>query len=274
MIGRCNSHLAAMRRSSISQAPIDCRRNTVVVSEQAWTSRGGSKYHLVPNCGGLLDGQQAARDHGRPSYPVVATTIDKAMADGRDPCLHCSPPIADTLTGPWGQFIRGLRGFQPEPTLFEREFAARVLCEVTGLRPDHVHPQYRIIDSTSRLRFIDFAIVDGDRRIAIEIDGTDKVSDQSARTAQLEDLLTRQNDLVNQGWQVLRFTNSQVMHRSAQCARTVAERLQRPPSQQPRARPRTSASPRAELTPGWPRQRSHQHLCISLDASVRGGRPQ
>jgi hypothetical protein len=68
------------------------------------------------------------------------------MTDGRDPCLRCSPPVADRVTGQWGQFIRGLRGCQPEPTVFEREFAARVLREVPGLEPENVHPQYRVED--------------------------------------------------------------------------------------------------------------------------------
>jgi hypothetical protein len=199
------------------------------MSETAWITRGGAKYHLVPDCGALRDGQQAARDKGRSNHPVTATTVEQAMADGRDPCLRCSPPIADTLTGQWGQFIRGLRGFQPEPTIFEREFAARVLSEVTGLRPDQVHPQYEITDGTGRSRYIDFAIIDRAVRIAIEIDGGEKIADQSPQT-QHEALLTRQNELVNQGWQVLRFTNSQVIHRSAQCARTVTDALAAPKS--------------------------------------------
>jgi very-short-patch-repair endonuclease len=133
---------------------------------------------------------------------------------------------------------------QPAPTVFEREFVARVLRNVPGLEAADVHPQYGFRDHDGRQRRIDFALLVGAARVAVEIDGLDKTTKTGVERQRLhEDSLARQNALVGQGWRVLRFSNGQVMHQSAACARQIAAEL---------ADPRESATSAISVRPTPP----------------------
>ncbi|MBX6351485.1 MAG: MarR family transcriptional regulator [Clostridia bacterium] len=81
---------------------------------------------------------------------------------------------------------------------------------------DDLHPEYPVRDSRGVVRYLDFAYLHGPLRLALEIDGYGPHESRASRRAFADDR-HRQNDLVIDGWVVLRFAADEVFERPDAC---------------------------------------------------------
>ena len=112
---------------------------------------------------------------------------------------------------------------------YEKTFAEIVLPLVAAIKWESVSEQYKFTDSDGKNRFCDFVIQeDNDVRIAIEIDGFDKMSRGTGMIkSEFIDWQRRQASLTSQGWYVLRFANSDVMNEPGRCAEHISLMLKK-----------------------------------------------
>lgn len=101
----------------------------------------------------------------------------------------------------------------------EKLFLEKVWFPIFG-HMDHLHPEYEVTDFRDAYRYIDFAYVHHWLRIAIEIDpfGThlrDMTRDQYS------DERDRQNDLIIDGWKVIRFSLDRIRDNPRACQRRI-----------------------------------------------------
>ena len=97
---------------------------------------------------------------------------------------------------------------QESEALFVREF----LFPLFGERyMKYVVPQYPFIDSEGRARRIDFGISLSGKKIALEVDGESYHAEGAIPTELFDDSLDRQNEILNAGWSMLRFSYSQLL---------------------------------------------------------------
>jgi superfamily II DNA or RNA helicase len=87
----------------------------------------------------------------------------------------------------------------------------------------YVVPQYPFIDSEGRARRIDFGIVYDGRKIALEVNGETYHAEGIIPNENFDDNLNRQNEILNAGWFLLRFSYSQLQ--SLQWRKKVANDL-------------------------------------------------
>ncbi|GLX68270.1 DNA-binding response regulator [Paenibacillus glycanilyticus] len=99
------------------------------------------------------------------------------------------------------------------------------------LQFDHLYPEFELIDFREGRRYLDFAYVDDVLRLAIEVDGYNTHAAGVSRW-QFSDNLARQNHLVIDGWDVLRFSYDDVKDKPRICIQTLQQyfgsRLGRP----------------------------------------------
>lgn len=124
-----------------------------------------------------------------------------------------------TLPAAWRPFLREHGSTLAKNHGWELRFLSEVLARVPSLRPDHVSPQHPFRDMSGGRRYIDFAILIGDRRLAVEVDGFDKAGLGGPTPERHVDFTERQNALSLQGWSVLRFTNRQFSRDPETCVR-------------------------------------------------------
>lgn len=74
----------------------------------------------------------------------------------------------------------------------------------------YVVPQYPFIDSEGRARRIDFGILYDGRKIALEVNGETYHAEGIIPNENFDDNLNRQNEILNAGWFLLRFSYSQL----------------------------------------------------------------
>jgi len=101
----------------------------------------------------------------------------------------------------------------------EKLFLEKVWFPMFG-HMDHLHPEYEVVDFKDSYRYIDFAYIHHLLRIAIEIDpfGThlrDMTRDQYS------DERDRQNDLIIDGWKVIRFSLDRIRDNPRACQRRI-----------------------------------------------------
>lgn len=70
---------------------------------------------------------------------------------------------------------------------------------------DHLHPEYEITDFKDGFRYLDFAYIRPGVQLAIEIEGYGPHLRDISRE-QFSDQCRRQNDLIIDGWKVLRYS--------------------------------------------------------------------
>jgi len=89
-----------------------------------------------------------------------------------------------------------------------------------------LHPEYEVSDFKDGYRYLDFAFIRGGVRLAIEIDG---YGPHVARVSRRDfsDQLHRQNQLVVDGWAVLRFSYDDVNERPRRCQQMIQQFLGR-----------------------------------------------
>ncbi|WP_336786328.1 DUF559 domain-containing protein [Paenibacillus sp. MMO-177] len=87
---------------------------------------------------------------------------------------------------------------------------------------DHLHPEYELVDFRDGRRYLDFAYLCDPVRLAIEIDGY-KTHAAGVSRWQFSDHLVRQNHLVIDGWNVLRFSFDDVKDKPRMCIQMLQQ---------------------------------------------------
>lgn len=103
----------------------------------------------------------------------------------------------------------------------EREFLRRVWWRAFRTF-EYLHPEYEIVDFDGRRRFLDFAYLKGQIKLAIEIDGFGPHAANIDRW-QFINQLRRQNHLILDGWSVLRFSYDEIKDEPRRCQRTIQQ---------------------------------------------------
>jgi len=109
---------------------------------------------------------------------------------------------------------------QESETLFVQDFLYPLFGEK---HIKNIVPQYPFIDSEGRARRIDFGIVYDGRKIALEVNGETYHAEGIIPNENFDDNLNRQNEILNAGWFLLRFSYSQLQ--SPQWRKKVANDL-------------------------------------------------
>ncbi|RXT02360.1 DNA-binding response regulator [Ammoniphilus sp. CFH 90114] len=86
----------------------------------------------------------------------------------------------------------------------------------------HLHPEYEISDFKDGTRYLDFAYIRHGIKICIEVDGFGPHLKNITRW-QFTDQLERQNQLVIDGWFVLRFSYDQITDKPRQSQQTIQQ---------------------------------------------------
>lgn len=86
----------------------------------------------------------------------------------------------------------------------------------------YLHPEYEVDDFKDGKRYLDFSYLRPGVRICFEIDGYGPHSRNISRW-QFADNLERQNQLVIDGWTVIRFSYDQVKERPRRCQQIVQQ---------------------------------------------------
>ncbi|MBD2872336.1 DNA-binding response regulator [Paenibacillus sp. IB182493] len=105
----------------------------------------------------------------------------------------------------------------------ERLFAMDVWWPVVGSFDD-LHPEYEVNDYRDGSRFLDFAYLRPPYRISIEIDGFGTHQRNASRRSFGDDRF-RQNQLVLDGWTVVRFAFDDVREKPRQCQQFLQQLL-------------------------------------------------
>ncbi len=96
---------------------------------------------------------------------------------------------------------------QESELLFVRDF----LFPLLGTKNmKYVLPQYPFIDSEGRSRRIDFGLVYNGKRVALEVNGETYHAEGIIPNEMFDDNLNRQNEILNAGWFLLRYSYSQL----------------------------------------------------------------
>lgn len=103
----------------------------------------------------------------------------------------------------------------------EQAFLERVWWPVVG-NFNCLHPEYEVADYSGASRFIDFAYIRGSVKLAIEIDGyTSHV--KNVNRHQFIYQLRRQNALILDHWEILRFAHDDLASYPRRCQQTIQQ---------------------------------------------------
>lgn len=93
----------------------------------------------------------------------------------------------------------------------EKLFVSEFLYPILGSKNiKFVIPQFPFIDSEGRNRRIDFVIVKDSKKVALEVNGETYHAEGVIANEVFDDNLSRQNEILLAGWQLLRFSYSQL----------------------------------------------------------------
>lgn len=90
----------------------------------------------------------------------------------------------------------------------------------------HLHPEYEVKDFQDGTRFIDFAYIRPPYRISFDIDGYGPHARDIDR-GRFSDNLMRQNQLVLDGWKIIRFSYDDLTQRRRRCQQMILHMLGR-----------------------------------------------
>jgi superfamily II DNA or RNA helicase len=96
---------------------------------------------------------------------------------------------------------------QESERLFVREF----LYPLLGDKLLTIVPQHPFIDSTGRCRRIDFAYLEGGARLALEVNGETYHAEGIIPNDMFDDNLSRQNEILANGYKLIRFSYNQLL---------------------------------------------------------------
>lgn len=95
----------------------------------------------------------------------------------------------------------------------EKLFVTEFLFPLLGKENiKYVIPQYPFLDSEGRTRRIDFAIIREGKKLALEVNGETYHAEGIIPNEMFDDNLNRQNEILNAGWHLLRYSYSQLQH--------------------------------------------------------------
>ena len=97
---------------------------------------------------------------------------------------------------------------QDSEKVFVQEFLFNILTNEAMKR---VVPQYPFIDTEGSRRFIDFAVVGDNYKIAFEVNGETYHGEGIIPADRFDDNLFRQNEILFQGWTLIRFSYNQLI---------------------------------------------------------------
>jgi len=103
--------------------------------------------------------------------------------------------------------VYGSRMVQESEELFVNEFLFPLLG---GKGMKYVIPQYPFIDSEGKLRRIDFGLIKDRKKIALEVNGETYHAEGIIPNEMFDDNLQRQNEILNAGWNLQRFSFNQL----------------------------------------------------------------
>ena len=103
--------------------------------------------------------------------------------------------------------VYGSRIVQDSEKLFLQDFLYPILGK-KGIK--YVIPQYPFIDSEGKLRRIDFALIKDAIKIALEVNGEIYHAEGIIPNEMFDDNLQRQNEILNAGWFLQRFSYNQL----------------------------------------------------------------
>ncbi|MEX1030427.1 MAG: DNA-binding response regulator [Paenibacillaceae bacterium] len=101
----------------------------------------------------------------------------------------------------------------------ENMFLEKVWFPIFG-QLDHLHPEYEVTDFKDSYRYIDFAYLHHWLRLAIEIDPFGTHHRDMSRD-EFSDERDRQNDLIIDGWKVIRFSLDRIRDNPRACQRRL-----------------------------------------------------
>jgi hypothetical protein len=87
---------------------------------------------------------------------------------------------------------------------------------------DKLHPEYEVRDFRHGVRYLDCAYVHEGFRISLEADGYSPHSRNISRD-EFSDERDRQNDLIIDGWKVIRFSVDRLKHQPRECQRRLQQ---------------------------------------------------
>jgi very-short-patch-repair endonuclease len=203
---------AALRCFTSSAGP-GCRsdRSRLLSERPIYVTAGGRRWHSRSDCEALAQGQLEASDAGLPNHPIRRV----ASAGDRQPCGWC---VSEANLGAVTEKIATLQ----TDTSWESVFRDNVLGQLPELAGWDIRSQPSL-QFAGRTYRPDFTLTSGPLRIAIEIDGANKGPDAPSH----DDWTRRQTAFVADGWEVLRFTNRQVVHEGEYCRRQLASTVAR-----------------------------------------------
>jgi len=97
----------------------------------------------------------------------------------------------------------------------ERLFLTEFLYPILGENIGRVIPQYPFLDSSGKNRRIDFAMEHGKLRLALEVNGETYHAEGIIPNPQFDDNLFRQNEIIRNGWHLLRFSYHQLQDKQS-----------------------------------------------------------
>ncbi|NDI34797.1 DNA-binding response regulator [Chengkuizengella sediminis] len=86
----------------------------------------------------------------------------------------------------------------------------------------YLHPEYQVSDFKDGNRYIDFAYIRSNMLLAIEIDGFGTHWQNISRW-EFSDHCRRQNDLITDGWKILRFTYDDINNSPRYCQQKLQQ---------------------------------------------------
>src|SRR5690554_773848 len=91
---------------------------------------------------------------------------------------------------------------------------------------EKLHPEYEVRDFRDGIRYVDWAYIHEGFRIALEADGFSPHMREISRDA-FADERDRQNDLVIDGWKVIRFSVDRLKNQPRECQRRLQQLMGR-----------------------------------------------
>lgn len=129
----------------------------------------------------------------------------------------------------WQSWKGHYRDQLQHPVGFEEVFVDKVLSQIPQITPSDVIPQYHFTDDAGKDRFIDFVILNRNKGyfLAIELDGLTKLQDGMGNLDyhRYQDMWVRQNALMGTGAVLLRFTNKDMLYKTAWVSEQITKRL-------------------------------------------------
>ncbi len=125
--------------------------------------------------------------------------------------INWSNPLADKTTVKLEEYFETYktRIIQESEKLFIQDFLFPLLGE-NNIK--YVIPQYPFIDNEGRTRKIDFVINKDGKKLALEVNGETYHAEGIIPNEIFDDNLNRQNEIINSGYHLLRFSFNQLQH--------------------------------------------------------------